>query len=170
VSNKWPTQAECDTFYGNPRASNGGASAGWEFANLVHYTPPWQMIDEDTRKPISGIRLHRKCRDSFGRVFSKAWELYGKSQARNREAYLHLFSGSYVFRNIRGGSNLSMHSYGIAVDIAAGLNGLVSHVQPSSSTAHELDGQTATRIVWAYQARSARQRCPPRCRRNASKG
>jgi len=45
--------------------------------------------------------------------------------------HLHIFSGSYVFRAIRGGTHLSMHAYGIAVDIAAGLNELGKPYDPA---------------------------------------
>lgn len=121
----WPTQAEARAFYGNPR------STGWEQANLVKYVPPWRMVDEDSGKPISGIPVHRKVLASITRIFDKAWEMYGKSQAEIEKRNLHLFSGSFVLRDIRGRPGvLSMHSYGIAIDIAAGLNGLGEPYDP----------------------------------------
>jgi len=129
-SEGWPTQAECDDFYGNPRGHGGGASHEWETKNLVLYHPPWRMIDEDSRHQISGITVHKRCLDSMARIFEKAWEMYGKSQAEIEKRNLHLFSGSYVFRNIRGSSRLSMHSYGCAIDIAAGLNELGEPYDP----------------------------------------
>ncbi len=127
---RWPAQAECNEFYGDPRNINGGASAVWERQNLVLYHPPWKMIDEDTRDPIRGITIHKKCFDSLGRVFDKAWELYNKSQAEIEKHSLHIFSGSHVFRNIRGRNTLSMHSYGCALDIASSLNGLGEPYDP----------------------------------------
>ena len=128
MSGNWPTQAGCDAFYGNPRGRGGGASSAWESSNLVRYKPPWQMFYEG--KPISGITIHKKCLDSLARVFDKAWKLYG-SQAQIERHHLHQFSGSYVFRNIRGSSRLSMHAYGCALDIAAELNALGHPYNPS---------------------------------------
>ena len=84
MTERWPTQAECDSFYGNPRNRSGqAATPAWESANLVRCVPPWQMIDEDDGTPINddGITIHRKCRDSLARIFDKAWALYGQSQA-----------------------------------------------------------------------------------------
>ncbi len=119
---KWPTQAGATAFYGNPR------SRGWQAANLVLYVPPWKMYYEG--KPIRGITIHKKCRDSLARVFDKAWEMYGKSQAEIEKHHLHDFSGSYNLRNIRGSNRLSMHAYGCALDIAAELNAMGSPWNP----------------------------------------
>lgn len=128
--NHWPAQADCDAFYGNPRGGNGGASRLWESNNLVRCIPPWKMIDEDSRHPVSGIEIHRKCLASLSLVLENAWALYGKSQAEIERHSLHISSGSYVFRNIRGGVNLSMHSYGCALDLASGLNALGEPYNP----------------------------------------
>ena len=131
---RWPAQADCDTFYGNPRRPSGapGASGVWENANLVSFIPPWRMIDEDTRKPVTAITIHRKCLDSIGRVFARTWDFYGREQEAIEANHLHLFSGSYVFRNIRERDTLSMHSYGCAIDIAAGLNELGEPYDPKN--------------------------------------
>ena len=126
---RWPAQAECDDYYGDPRGSNG-ASPKWESSNIVRVVPPWRMIDEDSKRPISGISIHRKCAASLTRILNKAWELYGKSQAEIDKRGLNVFSGSYVFRNIRGSSRLSMHAYGCALDIASQLNELGKPYDP----------------------------------------
>lgn len=122
---KWPTQSECDSFYGNPRAGSA-----WENANLVPFVPPWQMIDEDSKRPVHTFKVHKKVQGSLARVLLSVWSFYGRSQATIESHHMHLFSGSYVFRNIRGGNRLSMHSYGIAIDIAAGLNELGAPYNP----------------------------------------
>lgn len=103
----------------------------WEHANLVQITPPWRCIDEDTKTTVPHFPMHRKVADSVNRIFAKTWEMYGKSQSAIEKDHLHLFSGTFVFRNIRGGSHLSMHSYGIAIDIAAGLNALGAPYNPA---------------------------------------
>jgi len=55
-----------------------------------------------------------------------------KDQSKINAAHLNIFSGSFVFRNIRGSSALSMHAYGIAVDIAAGLGTLGTPYNPKT--------------------------------------
>ncbi len=121
----WPTQANCDDYYGNPRKGSS-----WEIANLVKIVPPWKMIDEDSKRPVTSFKMHKKVEASLNRIFNKIWETYGKSQEEIEKHGLHVFSGSYVFRNIRGGSHLSMHSYGIALDIASQLNDLGKPYDP----------------------------------------
>jgi hypothetical protein len=123
----WPLQSECDNYYGNPRGRRGRASLIWEKTSLVKIVPPWQMVDEDSKKPIASFLMHRRVRDSINRAFEAIWELYNKDQAIIESKGLHLFSGSYVYRPIRGGTHLSMHAYGCAIDIAASENELGSH-------------------------------------------
>lgn len=126
VKNKWPLQRECDSFYGNPR--NG---APWEASHLVDFTPPWRMVDEDSKRPVPHFKVHRLVKPSLDRIFARIWDTYHHSQAEIEAHHLHLFSGCYVFRNIRGSNSLSMHSYGIALDIAAGLNSLGAPYNPA---------------------------------------
>lgn len=132
TKSSWPTQAECDKFYGNPRNPNNPeeVSPTWERNNLVDITPPWQMIDEDTRKPVPHFKMHRKVKDSIDRVFARVWAHYGQSQAEIEKVSLHIWSGAFNFRPIRGGTHLSMHAYGIAIDLASSLNGLGKPYDP----------------------------------------
>lgn len=122
--NVWPLQRECDEFYGNPRGANGRADPRWVRENLVDYSPPWRIIDEDSKEVILSFKVHKKCVESLTRVMNAIWNGCGQSQEWIDSHHLHWFSGSWVFRNIRDSSKLSMHSYGIALDFAASLNGL----------------------------------------------
>lgn len=122
MQESWPKQSECDSFYGNPRASGGGASAKWELANLTKIAPPFKMTY--ARKPITGIRIHRLCAPSLSRILEKIWVFAGKNQGVIDESGMSIFDGSYVFRNMRGSSRLSMHAYGCAIDFDADRNGL----------------------------------------------
>ncbi|HYT43511.1 MAG TPA: M15 family metallopeptidase [Methylomirabilota bacterium] len=126
----WPTQSHCDTFYGNPHGHDGHSSPEWEHENLVDFYPPWQMIDEDSKKLVQHFKIHKKCKDSLTRVFERIWEFYGKNQTVIENHHLHWFSGSYVFRSIRGSTRLSMHGYGVALDIASSLNEMGSPWDP----------------------------------------
>ena len=120
--NKWPLQSDCDDYYDDPRGEDGKADPDWEKENLVQFVPPWKMIDEDTKEPVPFFLFHKKAVQSLTKIFDTIWLMYNKDQAAIEKDNLHLFSGSYVFRPIRGGTHLSMHAYGVALDIAAGLN------------------------------------------------
>lgn len=118
----WPTQAEADRFYGDPRGRDGKASPAWCSANLVKITPPYKVWFGDTA--VTQITIHKKCAESALRILTKAWELVSKDQARADELGISKFSGSFNYRVIRGGSRLSMHAYGCAWDWWASENWL----------------------------------------------
>jgi len=140
---KWPLQSECDDFYGDPR---DGSS--WERTHLVDFSPPWRIVDEESGKTISSFKVNRRCADSLKRVCDAVWRECGANQDWIDRHGMHLFSGSYVFRNIRGGSHLSMHAYGCAIDFAASRNDLgedwdpVTGVPAAVVKAFEAEGWT----------------------------
>jgi D-alanyl-D-alanine carboxypeptidase len=112
----WPTQAEADGFYGNPRGRNGKASKNWEATNLVAITPPFQL--HFAGSIIRQFKIHRKCAASLGRVFDAIWQAAGHDQKKIEQWGVSTFGGSYNFRLMRGSNRLSMHSYGCAIDLA----------------------------------------------------
>lgn len=118
----WPLQKDCNAFYGNPRGANGGPSAAWEAANLTNVKPPFTMRYAGT--PIKTIRVHKKCAESLLRVLNVIWIAAGKKQAIVDEWGCSIYGGAYNFRLMRGGSNLSMHSWGCAIDLDPARNGL----------------------------------------------
>lgn len=128
----WPLQSECDRFYGNPRGGYHKVNAIWSRNNIVKVTCPWQLYDDDNLKvKITNFSMHRKVKDSLDRIFAKAWEeIWHKDQDLVEKDNMHRFSGSFVFRSIRGSTHLSMHAYGIALDFAANLTGLGEKYDP----------------------------------------
>ena len=114
--NPWPTQAQADTFYGNPRGSNGRASRIWELLKLTTIQPPFKM--QFAGSEVKSVRIHRKCVASLSRVFDAIWKATEMRQDKIDEWGVSDFGGSYNFRMMRGSSHLSMHSYGCAIDLA----------------------------------------------------
>lgn len=119
MSNIWPLQKDCPTFYGVPDANGDGLpDRQWEDSCLRWVTPPWQMtLAWDTTKTVSRIRVHNRCADSLGRVLGVIWAHFGCSNEAIQQARLHLYGGAYNFRMSRTGHFLSMHSYGCAIDL-----------------------------------------------------
>ncbi len=104
--NGWPTQAEADLrgFFGPPTD-----------AGLVAVACPWRLtIAWDQRASTSTIRCHPKVAGSLERVLSRVGDHYGEE--RLRELGLHLYGGCYNHRPMRGGTALSTHAWGIAID------------------------------------------------------
>lgn len=115
---KWPKPHEVRSFYGNPDANaDGQPDPAWEAANLMSITPPYRMVLAwDPTRRLRSIRVHKKCASSLLLCLNKISLLYGSEQGVEANR-MHLFGGVYNFRLIRGGTRLSMHAYGCAVDL-----------------------------------------------------
>jgi len=117
----WPFQSQCDAFYGNPRGFGGEPSGAWEATNIIRIVPPYQMFFAG--QPVSTIRVHKKCADAFMAALT-AINHAAKGDAKLlSESGANIFGGSYNYRVMRGGSSLSMHSYGCAIDLDPARNG-----------------------------------------------
>lgn len=129
-----PDAASMNAFYGNPDTNRDGSpDASWEAANITRLIPPYGMVLAwDTSKTVSGIRVHRKCAESLGRALGDILNHYG-SQAAVEAARMHLYGGAYTFRLKRGGSTLSNHSWGSAIDLDPANNGFGRVWKPNTS-------------------------------------
>ena len=94
------------SIYGNP-----GDESNLEFLNL-----PYRMkLSWDLNTTINRFKCHKKVVTPLKFIFDDILKHYGET--RIKELGLDIFGGCYNFRNIRGGKNLSKHSWGIAVDL-----------------------------------------------------
>jgi peptidoglycan hydrolase-like protein with peptidoglycan-binding domain len=99
----WPKQPLVHAYYG---------AVG---TNQVQVDIPYDMAlawDPGTR--LRKMTLHAKVAESAVRVLTRVAETY--SAAERSALGLDLFGGSLNVRKMRGGSNYSMHSWGIAID------------------------------------------------------
>lgn len=119
---KWPKDTLSDkiAFYGDPRGPNGENQA-WRKRVETRIIPPWQM--SYAGKPIKSIAIHSKCAVALEDAFKAIRKTLTDAEiARYR---LYEFGGTFAYRLIRGSaSNLSNHSWGIAIDLAPSLNEL----------------------------------------------
>lgn len=122
----WPTQTSVlsgRSVYGNPRGTNGLSSPKWEAENLVYVKAPFVMTFAG--KPLSkGMKVHRHCAPSLGRVMENIWQAAGRKQDIVDKWGVSIYGGGHVFRLMRGGNKLSMHSYGCAIDLDPVRNGM----------------------------------------------
>ena len=115
--NTWPTQAEVDAFYGNPRGRSGAVvNANWYKTNIVTIAPPFamQMIGAIKHFPV-----HKKCAEATRSWLNAVWQNAGQDQRVIEQWGMNVFSGSYCYRTMRGLQHLSMHAYGCAMDFDA---------------------------------------------------
>lgn len=123
----FPHQSRMSEYYGvNRRVSKGvaGPDPVWERNNLVVVKLPWRGVASwDRELVIRGLRVHKLCAPSLERVLARIWQEFG-SQRAIEAAGMHLIGGGYNWRQMRGGSKLSTHAYGAAVDFDPDRNGL----------------------------------------------
>jgi hypothetical protein len=113
----WPKQSECITFYGDPKDPNFED-------NLVLVPIPWMCVNSWDGKTCKSIKVHRRCAQSLIRILAKIWEVSGKSQDKINQWGMNKCGGGYAYRVMRGGTSLSMHAYGCAVDFDPARNEL----------------------------------------------
>jgi hypothetical protein len=116
---KWPHQdgAALNQFYGNPQGVGDQVNPQWEAGNIAFWRPPYPMFYSDKKKsPFTrGLRVHRRCHGTFTAAFTDVLQTLGHEFIV--EHRLDISGGAFNYRNERGGSRLSVHSWGCAIDI-----------------------------------------------------
>ena len=101
------TTRELKKVYGTPNQ---------EGSYLVTIKLPYPMrLSWDKRTKVTRMRCHEKCADEFTGVFNDLLEYYGYEEIVRLG--IDLFGGCFNFRKMRGGTDWSRHSWGVAVDL-----------------------------------------------------
>jgi hypothetical protein len=69
----------------------------------------------DKKTTVKTMRCHKLVADDFAAVFNDLLKHYGYEKIV--ELGIDLFGGCFNFRSMRGGSDYSRHSWGIAIDL-----------------------------------------------------
>lgn len=69
----------------------------------------------DKNTKVKTMRCHRLIANDFLSVFKELLEVYGYEKIV--ELGIDLFGGCFNFRSMRGGSDYSRHSWGVAIDL-----------------------------------------------------
>lgn len=115
---EWPSQspAAMNDYYGNPDANRDGrADPAWMTGNLVRVKPPYRMR-WSWGGDVATITVHKRCAESLLRALDGIARHFGSQEAIER-ARMHLCGGAFNFRLKRGGTSLSIHSWGAAIDL-----------------------------------------------------
>lgn len=143
----WPLQKDCDSFYGNPRGKNSTQpSAKWESEYLVFFTPPFRMSFVGQR--VTRFRVNKNCLVGFHEAFNNLNNA-AKGNLKTLDHWgVTTFGGVYNYRLMRGGNNLSMHSWGCAIDLDPVNNGLGDRTPRFAQFPEVLDAWAKTGAVW----------------------
>lgn len=121
----WPTQAEVrggKSVFGAPGCEN----------ELVNLSPPYPLFYEG--KQVKTIRVHRLIARHVKDALTEVLQCYGEDEIHRLG--LNLYGGSYNYRNTSGGSSLSMHAWGIALDFSPAANSYTTRA-PRASLSHK---------------------------------
>ncbi len=106
-SGQWPRQAAVAAFYGP--AGGADCTAG---RCILPFAFP---LAWDDSQRVESFACHVKVASAMTAMFAEAARHYG--EAAFRRLRLDRFGGCYNYRKMRGSTSLSMHAWGIAVDL-----------------------------------------------------
>jgi peptidoglycan hydrolase-like protein with peptidoglycan-binding domain len=132
---KWPSQANVSKYFG----AAGGPDATAGRCQLPFAFP----LAWDASQRVTTFSCHRLVALPLTRIFAAAAAHYG--EAEYRRLRLDQFGGCYNYRQMRGGSSISMHAYGIAVDLDPINNGL--NTRAPHATFSRIDYEPFWKIV-----------------------
>lgn len=93
--------------------------------NLVTVKMPYlRRIAWDLKAVTNKLQCHKLVAPIFQKIHKEILEHYGIEEIKRLE--IDIFGGCYNFRKMRGGSDWSRHSWGIAEDLNPNENGLKS--------------------------------------------
>ena len=98
------TTAECIKRYGTPNEVG---------TYLVSIDLPYPMVYNG--KPVKKMRCHKLVKDNFLAVFNEILSVYTYPEIVRLG--IDKFGGCFNFRKMRGGTEYSRHSWGIAIDL-----------------------------------------------------
>jgi len=109
---------EIQALYGDPRPwirDDGSVAASWAARMVLVPMPVPLPLGWDRSLFAGRVRVNRAIEEVVRETFLDLAELWGR---------LRTFDGGYTFRLMRGGSRLSSHGYGAALDFDAPWNKL----------------------------------------------
>jgi hypothetical protein len=97
---------------------------------------PYPMrLSWDKSKKVTRMKVNKHVKDNFLNVFNELLQHYGYDELVRLE--IDVFGGCFNYRLMRGGSKLSRHSWGVAIDLNPEKNGLNTHVSKSQFAGKE---------------------------------
>ena len=145
-NNPWPSSdlRSMEQFYGAPG----------DESNLTNLLTPFPMFYDGKR--IKTIRCHHKVADSLFRVLTSIGRSYGQLRSVIEEA--EDYGGCFNVRKKRGGTSLSIHSWGAAIDLDADDNSFRASWPMQSDMPFEIieafarEGWLSGAAFWGYDA------------------
>lgn len=134
---QWPKQSNMNAFYGNPdKNKDGRADRDWEAANIISIIPPYSLYYPTEKvEVVNGkkkttlikratkfktLSFHKKAAPALMAALTEIGSTFSPEELQKYE--LDICGGTYVFRLMRNGRALSIHSWGAAIDLSHLIN------------------------------------------------
>jgi hypothetical protein len=116
----WPHDSvvELEAFYGRVvLGANGKPTVGWEEDHLATFVAPYPLaLSWDPSKTASRVTCHKLVAPSLKRILGQILTHFG-NVAEVQKARMHLYGGCYEYRKISGSHRLSVHAFGVGIDL-----------------------------------------------------
>jgi len=90
---------------------------------LVKIDLPYPMVlSWDKSVSVKSIKCHKLVAEQFKAIFAEILQVYGYDKVK--ELNIDVYGGCFNFRKMRGGSDWSRHSWGVAIDLSPEKNAL----------------------------------------------
>ena len=100
---KWPKYQDLEDFFGPPGTNQ-----------VTVKTPYTLKIAWDLDRNINQFTCHKKVVEPIQEAMEEIYKIYGPEEIKRLK--LDYWGGCYNYRRMRGGSRLSTHAWGIAID------------------------------------------------------
>lgn len=91
--------------------------------NMTIITTPFPLVIAwDTKITTTKMKIHKLAADSMKAILKELLDTYGLAEIQRLG--INLFGGTYNFRQMRGGTEWSVHSWALAIDLDPSRNGL----------------------------------------------
>lgn len=102
------TQKRLKEKYGIPNKTGRG------YLTVINLPYP-MFLNWSTSTYVTKMSCHKLVADKFKAIFSEILEVYGLEEIKRLQ--IDDFGGCFNYRLMRGGSELSVHSWGLAIDL-----------------------------------------------------
>lgn len=109
------TQAQIRKKYGEAKET------GTPYLTVINLPYPMKLA-WDLKTTVNKIRCHKLIAKQLFDALSEVYKTYGPDQVK--KLGLDLYGGCFEYRKMRGGQELSRHSWGIAIDLDPSRNQL----------------------------------------------
>jgi hypothetical protein len=102
------TQEQLFAKYGTPNPTGEG------YTTIIDLPYP-MFLNWDTSTYVKRMKCHKLVAQNFLNVFNDLLEHYGYAEIERLQ--INDFGGCFNYRKMRGGTSLSTHSWGVAIDL-----------------------------------------------------